>query len=196
MTCQLIVHDCAALQQTTTCCNTMSMKGMHRRGACHHKATGAVQRLALLVIITQIPFSVSFLTPQLGQLGNWFSQSRVCCETLSSVRECRRSLPARSAQSILSLCMYDDVSGKVLLARPSAQRVLGEEFYEGLAILVVGNSPQGTRALVVNRPTPLLLKHLDLPRFHEFASCRLFHGGTMKADLGEFRSASLEQVAA
>jgi len=74
--------------------------------------------------------------------------------------------------------MYsDDACGRVLIARDSTARVLGEEFRAGIAIFVIEHSLHGTTALVVNRPTPLTLSHLDLPRFHAFGRCRLFYGG-------------------
>jgi len=47
----------------------------------------------------------------------------------------------------------------------------------------------GTTALVVNRPTPLTLSHLDLPRFHAFGRCRLFHGGVFESELGQDKTA-------
>ena len=50
---------------------------------------------------------------------------------------------------------------------------------------MVETTPVGeTTALVVNRPTPLLLGNLDLPRFHAFGDCRLFQGGVLDAGLG------------
>lgn len=69
--------------------------------------------------------------------------------------------------------------GQVLVARPGAERVLGEELREGVAILVASQGWEGSTALVINRPTPLLIRHLDLPRYHAFGQCRLFHGGTI-----------------
>ena len=76
---------------------------------------------------------------------------------------------------------FADACGQVLVARPGAERVLGEELREGVAILVATQDLHGTTALVVNRPTPLLIQHLDLPRYHAFGQCRLFHGGTIGA---------------
>jgi hypothetical protein len=82
-------------------------------------------------------------------------------------------------------CFYADSCGRLLVARSSAARVMGDEFREGIALLVVETTPVGeTTALVVNRPTPLLLGHLDLPRFHAFKDCRLFQGGVLDAELG------------
>ena len=77
-------------------------------------------------------------------------------------------------------------TGCMLIARPSAARVLGPDFREGVAIIVVDNSiREGSTALVVNRPTPLTLHHLDLPRFHAFGTCRLFLGGAVETALGQ-----------
>jgi hypothetical protein len=99
---------------------------------------------------------------------------------------------ARRPCAALSLrCFYADACGRLLIARSSAARVLGDEFRQGIALLVVETSSVGeTTALVVNRPTPLLLGHLDLPRFHAFKDCRLFHGGALESqsELGADRS--------
>ena len=94
-----------------------------------------------------------------------------------------------SSRSVSSFSMYfhgtEDV-GCMLIARPSAARVLGQDFREGVAIIVVDNSiREGSTALVVNRPTPLMLHHLDLPRFHAFGTCRLFLGGAVETALGQ-----------
>ena len=94
-----------------------------------------------------------------------------------------------SSRSVSRFSMYfhgTEDTGCMLIARPSAARVLGPDFREGVAIIVVDNSiREGSTALVVNRPTPLTLHHLDLPRFHAFGTCRLFLGGAVETALGQ-----------
>ena len=98
----------------------------------------------------------------------------------------RSVLPTISARGCRTTSRFkmlvDDARGQVLLARPGAERALGEDFYAGTAIVVVEHEFQGASALVINRPTPLLIDHCDLPRFHAFRSCRLFHGGNMQSE--------------
>ena len=86
--------------------------------------------------------------------------------------------------------------GQVLVARPGAERVLGEELREGVAILVASQGWEGSTALVMNRPTPMLIRHLDLPRYHAFGQCRLLHGGTINTSSSELATNLLSDPSA
>ena len=72
--------------------------------------------------------------------------------------------------------MFDPINvGDVLIANDDCSE-FGRSL--GTAILICDHSPAGTSALVVNRPTPLRLRDLDLPFLQrDFDSHILFHGG-------------------
>jgi hypothetical protein len=72
--------------------------------------------------------------------------------------------------------MLDQINiGDVLIANDDCSE-FGRSM--GTAILIYDHSPTGTHALVVNRPTPLRLRDLDLPFINrDFDSHVLFHGG-------------------
>ena len=148
-------------------------------------------RPAVLAVVGTLACLVQPATPYLvagsALAGATFAPGappRVSVQLLA--RDARRPCAAHSLR-----CFYADACGRLLVARSSAARVLGDEFRQGIALLVVETSSVGeTTALVVNRPTPLLLGHLDLPRFHAFKDCRLFHGGALESEseLGADRS--------
>jgi len=77
--------------------------------------------------------------------------------------------------------------GQVLIAQ-----TLGTDFEEayapGTAILVTEDERGSAQALILNRPTPLLIKHLDLPRLTPFKNNVLFHGGQYMASLADMWS--------
>jgi hypothetical protein len=75
--------------------------------------------------------------------------------------------------------MFDPINvGDVLIWSPTNDDCSEFGRSMGTAILICDHGPTGTRALVVNRPTPLRLRDLDLPFLQrDFDSHVLFHGG-------------------
>ena len=136
--------------------------------------------LAIVLAPTVLPFAVHTMHAVSSQsVAGWRSASA----RLAAARAKRRSSSVLETPFLVQMTYEFRPApfscGQVLVARPGAERVLGEELREGVAILVASQGWEGSTALVINRPTPLLLRHLDLPRYHAFGQCRLFHGGTI-----------------
>jgi len=129
---------------------------------------------------------ISFVLTAQGYQISWRpprSALRIGNSLLSAVQlragDARASVPRTQSGSSVRIRMYAEKLGQVLVTRDGAERVLGDEFRAGVAILVTEQCNDRTKALILNRPTPLLLSHLDLPRFHAFGPCRLFLGGVL-----------------
>ncbi len=153
--------------------------------------------LAIVLAPTVLPFAVHTMHAVSSQsVAGWRSASA----RLAAARAHRRRSSVLGKPFLVQMTYeYRPAPfscGQVLVARPGAERVLGEELREGVAILVASQGWDGSTALVINRPTPLLIRHLDLPRYHAFGQCRLFHGGTIDTSSSELATDLLSDPSA
>ena len=143
--------------------------GLEQRRANNKAVRQARPLLSSLVCI-------SFVLTAQGYQISWRphrSALRIGNSLLSAVQlragDARASVPRTQTGSSVRIRMYAEKLGQVLVTRDGAERVLGDEFRAGVAILVTEQCNDRTKALILNRPTPLLLSHLDLPH----AACSL-----------------------